>query len=106
MGVIRLADEADSLKWHLTRNGVFSVKSMYDNLRMNTRSFWKKYLRRLKVPLNIKIFMCLFYRKVFLLKITLQRYARMGVLNVGYVILRKPLTTFLSHALLLILSGE
>ena len=53
---VQLSDQCDTLKWQLSGNGVFSVKSMYlylINFGPIPRSI---HIWKVKVPLRIKIF--------------------------------------------------
>ena len=65
---ITLHDVPDSFHWKLTQNGVFTVKSMYEDLMNGHTTFLRTYLWRLKIPLKIKIFMWFLNRKVLLTK--------------------------------------
>ena len=65
---IRLTDREDTFVWKLTTNGVFTVKSMYEDLMNGHTRFLCKYLWKLKIPLKIKIFMWFLNRKVLLTK--------------------------------------
>jgi hypothetical protein len=61
---VNLTDDSDSFIWHLTESGVFSVKSLYTDLKNGHTRFLHKYLWKTKVPLNIKIFMWFLHKKV------------------------------------------
>jgi hypothetical protein len=50
-------------KWNLVESGRFSVRSMYVDMLNDNTAFLKKYIWKMKVPLNIKIFMWFVYRK-------------------------------------------
>jgi hypothetical protein len=62
------SDEQDKFVWNLTTSGVFSVKSMYEDLMNDHTVFLRKYLWKLKIPLKIKIFMWFLHNKVLLTK--------------------------------------
>jgi hypothetical protein len=65
---VHLSDESDRFIWRLTTNGVFSVKSMYEDLMNGHTRFLRKYLWKLKIPLKIKVFMWFLNNKVLLTK--------------------------------------
>jgi hypothetical protein len=64
--LVQLNDEPDRFVWKLTKSGIFTVKSMYEDLMNYHEHFPTKYLWKLKVPLKIKIFMWFLRRKVLL----------------------------------------
>ena len=51
MGVVR-EDVPDKFSWSLTHSGLFTVKSMYEDLMNGHTPFLRKYLWKLKVPLK------------------------------------------------------
>jgi hypothetical protein len=55
--MVILNNEDDRFVWKLTSNGVFTVKSMYEDLMSDHAPFLRKYLWKVKIPLKIKIFM-------------------------------------------------
>jgi hypothetical protein len=63
---IHLSDENDRFVWNLSTNGLFTVKSMYEDLMNDHTPFLRKYLCKVKVPLNIKKFMWFLSNKVLL----------------------------------------
>jgi hypothetical protein len=65
---VQLNDELDRFIWKLTPSGLFSVKSMYEDLMNEPTPFLRKYLWKLKIPLKIKIFMWFLNNKVLLTK--------------------------------------
>jgi hypothetical protein len=65
---VQLSDEPDKFIWNLTTNGVFTVKSMYEDLINGHTTFLRKYLWRLKISLKIKIFMWFLNSKVLVTK--------------------------------------
>ena len=66
--MVQLSDEQDKFVWNLTASGVFSIKSMYEDLMNDHTVFLRKYLWKLKIPLKIKIFMWFLQNKVLLTK--------------------------------------
>ena len=66
--MVQLSDEEDKFVWNLTSTGVFSVKSMYEDLMNEHTVFPRKYLWKLKIPLKIHFFMWFFQNKVLLTK--------------------------------------
>ena len=73
LSAIHLTEETDSFKWELNQNGIFTVSSMYNtminsHILPNNPLLWK-----IKVPLKVKIFLWLLYKKVILTKDNLAR---------------------------------
>ena len=66
--MVNLTDEPDRFVWKLTTTGLFSVKSMYEDLMNDHTPYLRKYLWKLKIPLKIKIFMWFLSNKVLLTK--------------------------------------
>lgn len=66
--MVNLNDEDDRFVWNLTSNGLFIVKSMYEDLMCDYTPFLRKYLWKVKIPLKIKIFMWFLSNKVLLTK--------------------------------------
>jgi hypothetical protein len=68
LATIALNEESDKPKWKYTKNGIFSVKSMYEKLSAVgiDRSF--KYLWKSKLPLKIKIWLWLIWHNVIATK--------------------------------------
>jgi hypothetical protein len=66
---IQLVQGKDIFRWELTKNGLFSVKSMYEALKkpvqpiLNNKSIWK-----LRIPLKTKVFAWYLRRGVILTK--------------------------------------
>jgi hypothetical protein len=65
---IQLIDRPDIFKWSLNFSSQFSVNSMYQafidtNVVPNNSYLWK-----IKIPLKIKVFICLLYREAILTK--------------------------------------
>jgi hypothetical protein len=69
--MVHLTDGEDRFKGNLIASGVFSVKSMYNDLLSGHMVSLKKHIWKLKVPLNIKIFMWFLHKKVILAKVNL-----------------------------------
>ena len=70
---VHLGDTPVMFVWRLTSSGVFTVKSMYEDLMNEHARFLRTYLWKLKIPLKIKIFMWFLNRKVLLTKDNLAR---------------------------------
>jgi hypothetical protein len=66
--MVQLNEESDKFVWNLRVLGIFTVKSMYEDLMNSHNQFPSKYLWKLKLPLKIKIFMWFLNRKVLLTK--------------------------------------
>ena len=66
--MVQLSEVPDRFVWKLTTNGLFSVKSMYEDLMNDHTPYLRKYLWKLKIPLKIKIFMWFLSNKVLLTK--------------------------------------
>lgn len=64
--MVNLSDEPDRFVWKLTTYGLFSVKSMYEDLMNDHTPYLRKYLWKLKIPLKIKIFMWFLSNKILL----------------------------------------
>jgi hypothetical protein len=54
---VNLSKQPDKFVWKCTKFAVFTIKSMYLDLMNEDAQFLHKYLRKLKLPLKIKIFM-------------------------------------------------
>uniref|UniRef100_A0A8I6Y312 Reverse transcriptase zinc-binding domain-containing protein n=1 Tax=Hordeum vulgare subsp. vulgare TaxID=112509 RepID=A0A8I6Y312_HORVV len=65
---ISLSDYPDSIRWRLTTNGTFSVKSMYDHIIDTSPISKSMNIWKVKVPLKIKIFMWFVHKGVVLTK--------------------------------------
>jgi hypothetical protein len=66
---IKLAQETDELQWNLTKNGVFSINSVYKALTIPSQPvFNNKYIWKMKIPLKTKVFAWYFRRAVILTK--------------------------------------
>jgi len=65
---VQLDDQQDSIKWSLTRQGSFTVQSMYKHLINQIAMPLNKLLWKLKLPLKIKIFIWFLIKGVILTK--------------------------------------
>jgi hypothetical protein len=54
---VQLSQQPGQLRWKLTKNGEFSVKSMYLHVINSSSIPSSKYVWKVKVPLKIKVFM-------------------------------------------------
>ena len=70
---VHLNDNVDVFRWNLNQSGMFAVSSMYSALISNGNVQFDKYLWKLKMPLNIKIFMWYSNRGVIFTKDNLAR---------------------------------
>ena len=66
--MVNLTDDSDRFVWKLTTTGLFTIKSMYEDLMNDHTPYLRKYLWKLKIPLKIKIFMWFLSNKVLLTK--------------------------------------
>jgi hypothetical protein len=62
--MVQLNEEPDKFVWNLMVSGIFTAKSMYEDLMNSHNHFPSKYLWKLKLPLKITIFMWFLNRKV------------------------------------------
>jgi hypothetical protein len=53
---VQLYDQRDSIKWNLTKQGTFTMQSMYQNLVNQIAYPLNKSVWKLEVPLKIKVF--------------------------------------------------
>jgi hypothetical protein len=58
--MVHLNEEKDLFVWNFTPNGLFTIKSMYEDLMSDHTPFLRKYLWKVKIPLKIKIFHVVF----------------------------------------------
>ena len=70
---VHLNDNADFFQWNLNQSRMFTISSMYNVLISNGNVQFDKHLWKLKVPLNIKIFMWYLKRGAILTKDNLAR---------------------------------
>ena len=75
---INLTNETDKFIWSLTKTGLFTVKSFYDDLLNGHTRYLRKYLWKLKIPLKIKIFLWFLSRKELLTKDNLTKRRWIG----------------------------
>jgi hypothetical protein len=66
--MVNLNDEPDCFMWKLTTSGLFTVKSMYEDLMNDHTPYLRKYLWKMKIPLKIKKIMWFLSNKVLLTK--------------------------------------
>jgi hypothetical protein len=66
--LVNLGNELDRFRWNLTTNGLFSVKSMYEDLMNDQSPQSRNFIWKLKIPLKNKIFMWFLHHKVLLTK--------------------------------------
>ena len=78
---VTLVDEPDKFRWSLTLNGVFTVKSYYEDLLNGHTRYLRKYLWKLKIPLKIKIFLWFLNRKELLTKDNLVKRRWIGCMK-------------------------
>jgi hypothetical protein len=72
--MVTLHDEDDRFVSKLTSNGLFFVKSMYEDIMCDHTPYLRKYLWKVKIPLKIKIFMWFMSNKVLLTKDNLAKH--------------------------------
>ena len=65
---VTLTDVPGRFVWSLNQNGMFTVKSMYEDLMDGHTRFLRTCLWNLKIQLKIKVFMWFLDRKVLLMK--------------------------------------
>ena len=70
---VQLDDLQDSIKWSLTRQGSFTVQSMYKHLINQIAMPLNKLLWKLKLPLKIKVFIWFLIKGVILTKDNLKK---------------------------------
>ena len=64
----QLSQRSDQLSWRLSRNGQFTVKSMYLDVINSSSIPTSKYVWSVKVPLRVKVFMWFVHKQVILTK--------------------------------------
>ena len=87
---VQLSQRPDQLCWKLTRNGQFTVKSMYIDVINSTVIPSTKHVWKVKVPLKIKVFMWFVHKQVILTKDNLLSAIGQDLLGVVSVIGMKP----------------
>jgi hypothetical protein len=65
---IQLTDQVDIFRCSLNLNGQFSVSSMYQAMLDSDIIPHNIFLWKLKIPLKVKVFLWLLFRKVILIK--------------------------------------
>ncbi|WVZ63094.1 LOW QUALITY PROTEIN: hypothetical protein U9M48_012759 [Paspalum notatum var. saurae] len=68
IALVQLDDQPDSLKWNVSKQGQFTVNSMYEHLMNQIALPLNKHLWKLKLPLKIKIFLWFLFKGVILTK--------------------------------------
>jgi hypothetical protein len=63
---IRLTRQMNVIVWKLTTSCSFIIKSLNLDYMDDHAKFVRKYIWKMRVPVNIKIFMWFLYRKVLL----------------------------------------
>ena len=71
----------DQVTWTLTANGIFSVKSLYNEMMLNDIGYPHKFMWKAKLPQKIKIFLWLVLRNSILTKDNLVRRGWKGSVN-------------------------
>ena len=104
--MVELNDEPDRFMWKPTTSGIFSIKSMYEDLMNDHTPFLCKYLWKLKIPLKIKNFMWFLNSKVLLTKDNLAKRNWTGCTKCFFVGLKRRLNIYSFHVLLLDYFGE
>ena len=75
---IRLNGERDKIMWSLTKNKIFSVKSMYRHLIGGNINITKNFLWKVKIPARIKFFMWLMEKNSILTRDSLVKRGWVG----------------------------
>jgi hypothetical protein len=70
---VQLTNQRDQFVWGLHQNGFFSVKSMYIALLIAEAISYDTLIRKLNLPLKIKVFLWYLYKEVILTKVNLAR---------------------------------
>jgi hypothetical protein len=65
---IILINKPDRFMWKLKKTGIFTIKSMYEDLMNSHNPFHTKYLWKLKMSLKIKISVRFPNKKVLLIR--------------------------------------
>ena len=65
---VQLSQQPDQLCWKLTRSGELTVKSMYIDVINSSTIPSSEYVRKVKIPLKIKVFMWFVHKQVILTK--------------------------------------
>jgi hypothetical protein len=71
---IPLIDQMDIFQWSLNSSGQFSVSSMYQAMLDSDIIPHNTVLWKLKIPLKVKVFLWLLFRKVILMKDNLVKW--------------------------------
>jgi hypothetical protein len=86
---VSLDNGRDMFRWDLNTMGTFSVRSMYLHLLNQHAPFRHTFIWKLKVPLEIKIFLWYLQRGIILTKDNLARKNWKGVRSVAFAMLMK-----------------
>jgi hypothetical protein len=65
---VRLSEEKDSPHWKWSKNGIFTVKSMYKHLCSNGRDRSFRHLWKSKIPLKIKVWLWMIWHNAIATK--------------------------------------
>lgn len=79
-----LSDEADRLHWKLSKNGIFSIKTMYLDLIDSGSIPRSIHIWRIKVPLRIKNLTWFVHKEVILTKDNLAKRNWLGNKSCGF----------------------
>ena len=71
---VQLSQQPDHLCWKLTKNGEFSVKSIYLDVINSSVIPRSKHVWKVKVTLKIKVFMWFVHKQVILTKDNLTKH--------------------------------
>jgi hypothetical protein len=96
---VALSSDKDKPTWKWTKNGKFSVKSMYKHLSSNgiDRSF--KHLWKAKIPLKIKVWLWLIWHNAIASKDNMIKRGWGETPSASFVIKKRPFCTCFSHVL-------
>jgi hypothetical protein len=86
---VSLDNGRDMFRWDLNTMGTFSVRSIYLHLLNQHAPFRHTFIWKLKVPLEIKIFLWYLQRGIILTKDNLKRKNWKGVRSVAFAMLMK-----------------
>jgi hypothetical protein len=70
---VQLTEGSDLFKWSLNKSGLFTVRSLYHHLIDTNPPFQHQKIRKMRIPLKIKIFLWFLQRGVVLTKDNLAR---------------------------------
>jgi hypothetical protein len=75
---VQLTNQMDCFEWGLYQNGLFSLKCMYRALLTAQAIPFNTFIWKLKLPLEIKVFLCYLFKGVILTKDNLVRQQWQG----------------------------